>query len=113
MGTRGSKGFTLLEVMLAVAITGMLLVTIIEMVNHNLSIVDRYQTISIATMLGKDKIQELQAAPQKAEGRFDAPYSDYRWQSDIINSPLPAFNLLSLTVSSGRESSTLKVFVPK
>ncbi|MDA8172749.1 MAG: prepilin-type N-terminal cleavage/methylation domain-containing protein [Nitrospiraceae bacterium] len=110
---RKNKGFSLLEVLIAVAITGGLLVAIIDLVNHHLSVVDRYQTLSIETMLAKEKLWELKAAPREEKGSFPAPYSAYSYKSEIVNGPLPFLNELVLTVSKGREETDFKMMIRK
>ena len=112
---RKSDGFTLLEVLIAIAIVGTLLVAIIDMVNYHLSVVDRYQTLSIATMLGREKLHELETAPEKNQekGSFPKPYQDYSYETSIVNGPLPFLNELDLKVWKGRDETMLKMFVSK
>ena len=106
-------GFTLLEVLVAVAITGGLLVAIINLVNHHLSVIERYQTLSVETMLAEEKLVDLRAAPRKEEGSFPKPYSRYSFKSDIVNGPLPFLNELVLTVSRGPDKTVFKMMVAK
>jgi prepilin-type N-terminal cleavage/methylation domain-containing protein len=44
-------GFTLLEVLIAIAIVGSLLVTLIYTLNYHLGLAERQKTITIATLL--------------------------------------------------------------
>ncbi|MDA8091706.1 MAG: prepilin-type N-terminal cleavage/methylation domain-containing protein [Nitrospiraceae bacterium] len=108
-----SNGFSLLEVLIAIAIVGILLVSIINLVNYHISVIDRYQTLSVASMLGKEKLNEMKTAPKKEEGSFPEPYQDYTYKSDIVNGPLPFLNELVLTVSKGRDETDLKMFISK
>ena len=43
------NGFTLLEILIALAIVGGLLVTVIASLNYHLGIVERHETITVAT----------------------------------------------------------------
>ncbi len=110
---RRSEGFSLLEVLIAIAIVGTLLVAIIDMVNYHLSVIDRYQTLSVATMLGREKLHELQAAPKEEKGSFPEPYQDYSYKTSIVNGPLPFLNELDMQVSKGRDEANLKMFISK
>lgn len=107
------KGFTLLEVIIALAIVGGLLITIIETVNYHLSVVDRHETLSTELMLAKEKIRDFQSAPQRAKGRFEGPYSDYEYDADISDGPFPGLAILDVTVKKGKDSTNLKVFLRK
>ena len=98
---------------MAVAITGGLLVAIIDLVNHHLSVIERYQTLSVETMLAEDKLADLRAAPRKEEGPFPKPYSRYSYKSDIVNGPLPFLNELVLTVNKGRDKTVFKMMISK
>ncbi|MDA8388180.1 MAG: prepilin-type N-terminal cleavage/methylation domain-containing protein [Nitrospiraceae bacterium] len=108
-----NKGFTLLEVLVAVAIMGGLLITIIDLVNHHLSVIERYQTLSVETMLAKEKLIGLRAAPREESGSFPEPYSGYSYKSDIVNGPLPFLNELVLTVRKGRDKTVFKMMIGK
>lgn len=108
-----NKGFSLLEVLIAVAITGTLLVAIIDLVNHHLSVVQRYQTLSVETMLAREKLKELKAAPRQEEGNFPEPYARYSYRSEIVNGPLPFLDELALTVKRGREETEFRMMIPK
>ena len=108
-----NKGFTLLEVLVAVAITGGLLVAIINLVNHHLSVIERYQTLSVETMLAKEKLADLRASPREEKGSFPAPYSRYSYKSDIVNGPLPFLNELVLTVRRGRDKTVFRMMIGK
>ncbi len=110
---RRNEGFSLLEVLIAIAIVGGLLVAIIDMVNYHLSVINRYQTLSVASMLGMEKLHELKAAPAKEKGNFPEPYQDYSYKTSIVNSPLPFLNELVLTVWKGRDKTDLKIFIAK
>jgi general secretion pathway protein I len=107
------KGFTLLEVLIALAIVGGLLVAIIESVNYNLSVVDRHEALSTSLMLAKQKIIDIQTSPQRAKGNFDPPFEDYSYEADIGDGPVPGLAVLVLTVKKGHDATTMKVFLRK
>jgi general secretion pathway protein I len=86
-----SKGFTLLEVMVAVAILGMVLVTLIGVKNRSMQDVMIADRITTATLLATRKMNEILAAPstkitaqQEDEGEFtEEEFKDYAWKQSI------------------------------
>jgi len=107
------KGFTLLEVIVALAIVGGLLIAVIESVNYHLSVIDRHESLSTSLMLAKQKIKDFETSPQRAKGNFDPPFEDYLYEADITDGPVPGLAVLVLTVNKGRDYTTLKVFLKK
>ena len=55
-GPRSLTGFTLLEIMIAVAIIGGLLVSLIYSLNYHLGIAERHEFATVASLLAKDKL---------------------------------------------------------
>lgn len=108
-----SKGFTLLEVIISLAIAAGVFVAVLEAVNYQLSVVERYQDTGIAMMLGKEKIKELEIKPEETSGSFPDPYKDYHYESKIGDGPLPTLNIITLNITRGGDTTVLKVFVKK
>jgi general secretion pathway protein I len=86
-----SRGFTLLEVMVAVAILGMVLVTLLGVKNRSMQDVMLADRITTATLLAKGKmIENLVTAGTRTvfekedEGEFpEEEFSDYTWKLAI------------------------------
>lgn len=97
------RGFTLLEVMIALAVIGGLLVTLLYTMNHHIVVASRHEFVTVATMLARKKLSELGERPGRTEGAFDAPFSDYRFASDLKESPIQGIAELSVTVSRGTD----------
>ncbi len=81
------KGFTLLEVMVALAIVSIALVTLLGLSNRSILLQERIQRLTRGTLLAQQLMSEqelLPAGPQRSwlpqEDVFTEPYSDYRWQ---------------------------------
>lgn len=113
MPMKNKNGFTLLEVLVALAIAGGLLVSVIALVNHNLDVVNRYQTETIAGMLAKQKILELKRSPVEETGKFPDPYSDYEYSSRIEDGPLPGLKSMLVVVTkegASGDSASFRVF---
>ena len=107
------KGFTLLEVLVALAIISGLLVTLIYTVNYQLGIVGRQETVTIATLLAKSTLAELEKKPESKKGQFDSPYEAYTYETAIKDSPYPGVNEITVVVSAGQEEVKLNEFVYK
>jgi len=107
------KGFTLLEVLIALAIVGGLLVTLIYTLNYHLGIVERHETLTIATLLAKNKIVELEKSPENKKGVFDAPYDSYTYETFVKDSPYVGISEIIVVVRAGKEEVKLNEFVFK
>src|SRR3989304_3984024 len=71
-GLKSHGGFTLLEIMVARALLSGLIITIIISLNYHLSIVDMDKDATIATLLAREKMEEIkiQGIPDRHEGDF-------------------------------------------
>lgn len=101
------KGFTLLEVMISLAITAGLLVTILYTLNHHLGIAERQEIITTATVLAKLKIREMETNPINTKGFFEEPYSGYYYITETKKSSFPSMVEITITVGSGKDSVRL------
>jgi general secretion pathway protein I len=106
-------GFTLLEVLIALAIVGGLLVTLIYTLNYHLSIIERQETITVSTLLAKNKIAELEKSRENKKGVFDAPYDAYSYETFIKESPYVGISEIIVVVKAGKEEVKLNEFVVK
>ncbi len=105
--TARRAGFTLLEVMISLAIVGGLLVTLIYTLNYHLGIADRQQVISIATNLAKVKLYEMEQKPEAASGNFQEPYSVFSYETTVRESFYPGMTELGVVVRNGKEEIRL------
>ena len=87
-----SKGFTLLEVMVAVAILGMVLVSLIGLQNRGMEDVMLADHITTATLLATRKMNEALVplsgtgtiVQKEDEGEFpEEEFKDYTWKQSI------------------------------
>ena len=82
-----TEGFTLLEVMVAVTIIGIALVTLIGSQSQSISLagISRFETR--AALLAREKMTELVVAGfdalSSSEGDFGDAYPGYRWQVEV------------------------------
>jgi general secretion pathway protein I len=102
------RGFTLLEVMVALALVGGLLISLIYTLNYHLGIAERQETETVALMLCKNKLMELDKDKPDEKGAFPEPYSDYGYEVSIGDSSYPGIVEVSVTVTKGDEKVMLK-----
>ena len=107
------KGFTLLEVMISLAIVGGLLVTLIYTLNYHLGIAERHRNTTISTNLAKEKMYAMERKPLIEKGQFPEPYSGFSYETGIKASSFPGMSAISVIVSDGKESVTLSELVRK
>jgi general secretion pathway protein I len=92
---RSVEGFTLLEVMVAVAIMATVLVTLLGLKNRSMQDVALSEHITTATMLAQGKMLETikshAFAPVEEEGVYQAMenLTEYTWKRTITKLPLP------------------------
>lgn len=108
-------GFTLLEVMVAVAVVGGLLITLIYTVNTQLKATAIHESVSVATILARSKLDEVRAKPveqlSRPEGRFDEPNELYSYKIDVKPTEYEGVSELSVSVTRDDESVELKKMV--
>jgi general secretion pathway protein I len=106
----GMKGFTLLEVLVALAIISGLLITLIYTVNYQLGIVERQETVTVATLLAKSTLTELEKKPESKKGKFEAPYETYSYETAVKDSPYPGVKEITVIVTAGKEEVKLNQY---
>lgn len=75
------RGFTLIEVLVSLAILAGVLITVLTSVNFHMDAEQRNKAMIVATLLAKQKLEEFAVLglPDEREGGFDAGFEDYRW----------------------------------
>jgi len=107
MTEKKSLGFTLLEIMIALAIIGGLLVTLLYSLNYHFDIAEKHEFVTVATMLAKSKMIEIDQIPAATTGNFPDPYSGYHYETGVKDSSYPGVSELWVTVSKDKESVRL------
>ena len=113
-GEKMRRGFTLLEVLIALAIVGGLLVTVIYSLNYHLGLMERHETITRATLLAREKLHEYQGSlmeKDSQEGYFDPPDQDFHYRTGEEETGMSGVVSLSVTVTKGKETVTLRRLV--
>lgn len=96
------SGFTLLEVMVAVAILAVSLTVLLTFTGNTMIKSGRAERLTIAGMLAQQKMTEIEIDLEKAkkkrefpderseDGDFDEPFEDFKWRMEIRRVELPA-----------------------
>lgn len=97
-----NKGFTLLEIMVAIAILSISLVALLTFQGNTMITSGRAERITEATMLARMKMGEIELELDKGlkkgefpeeeteEGDFEEPFENYKWKLSIKGVKLPA-----------------------
>ena len=109
----GKTGFTLLEVMISLAVVGGLLVTLLYTLNHHLGIVERHGVITLSMGLAKEKLYEMERKPEEGKGTFPDPYAAFSFVTSIKDASFPGFLEISVSVRNGNETVTLSELIRK
>lgn len=104
-------GFTLLEVLIALAVVGGLLVTLIYTLNYQLSILERHEKITILTLLAKNKMLEMEKNPVDTSGNFEEPFNSYSYETKVKESPYAGISEVIVSVKAGGEEVKLNEFI--
>ena len=108
-----TAGFTLLEVLVAVAVLGFALVSLLGLHVRNIDLIDRDQRVTEATLLARGLMAEVEAErfPDLglSEGDFELDYPDrypdLRWEREVTPGPVPLIREVRVRVfRADRES---------
>jgi general secretion pathway protein I len=94
---RGATGFTLLEVLVAIAVLGVALISLLSLHVRNLSLIERDARVSDATLLARALMTELEIGvfPDIGrdggdfESRWPDRYPELRWETEVVTTPIP------------------------
>lgn len=107
------RGFTLLEVMVALAIMAGVILTVLGSVNYHLGIIAGERDSTALTLLARQRMAELELAPAKGEGTFAPMHPELSWKAEILPADLPLLQKLVVKVkrgSDGREVALVRYF---
>jgi len=92
---RHEAGFTLLEVMVAMAVIAFAFVGLLSLQGRNISLIARGQQLTRATLLARDKVSQIQF--EVATGGFDSVretsgtfegYPEFRYEVEMLSTGL-------------------------
>lgn len=108
MPNRNQAGFTLLEVIIAMAIMVLAFTAILAVQSGSLQATIKSRQLNVVAMLARNRMVDAELQIQgktfdevqkEQQGTFEAPYQDYRWKQEIKEIEFPSMNL-------GKASST-------
>lgn len=97
-----AKGFTLLEVLVSLAILSATLITAYQVTSGALAAEQRAGAWTTAILLGEEKLQEVtETFPevQETNGTFPDPHAEYAWKLIVQQAMHPDAREVYLTVS--------------
>jgi general secretion pathway protein I len=117
---KSADGFTLLEVMVALAIISFAVVTYVHSQNTGIALLNESTNVTVATLLAQGRMVVLEssdvAGALEREGTFDDPeYAAFQWKERVVSTPLPNIFEVHVEVSwddnRGRRSVELITLV--
>jgi len=87
LSTRNKTGFTLLEVMVALSIIAIVLVSLLISQSHSVSLQDESKFKTTAAMLAQKKISEIESKKgdqlYSEDGNFGDDFPNYFWETKV------------------------------
>src|SRR5688572_13178317 len=107
------RGFTLLEVLVAVAVLGLGLVSLLGLHVRNIDLIGRDQRVTEATLLARALMAEVESGPfpdlglETGDFELDYPdrYPDVRWEREVTPTPVPNVREVRVRLFAGEEES--------
>ena len=106
-GTTGrvsAKGFTLLEVMIAMAILAIALVAVFQSHSQSLSMADNARFLTTASLLAQKRMAEFEATSgiqvQSEQGDFGEDFAAYTWTVVVSNTEIGMIKKIEVTVTN-------------
>lgn len=109
---RSEAGFTLLEVIIAMAIMVLALAAILSVESGSINASIRARQANIATMLARNAMIETEykiegksfdEVKKEEGGNYDAPYQDYRWKTVVKEIEFPKLSFGSNAGGGGQD----------
>jgi general secretion pathway protein I len=99
-------GFTLLEVMIAMAILAIALVAVYQSQSQSISMAGSSRFLTTASLLAQGRMAEIDAANPReiasGNGDFGEAFPDYQWQVEISGTEIALLKKIILTVTNSR-----------
>lgn len=104
MTQKKDMGFTLMEVMIAMAILAIALVSVFQLQSQSISMATDSRFMTTAALLAQSKMVEVENASvlsnKSEDGNFGADYPQYAWNLKISDTQLPQFKKIEVTVTN-------------
>lgn len=96
-----TRGFTFLEIMIAVAILSIALVSLLRLVVLGIHNAEYDKVVTLATLLAREKLNEgllLTEVSLNAEGRGEDEFSQFTWQRAVTPTVFNRIEQIQVTV---------------
>jgi len=104
MTQKKAKGFTLMEVMIAMAILAIALVAVFQLQSQGISMSTDSRFMTTASLLAQSKMVEAEAgvsmANHREDGDFGPDYPQYTWHLEVSDTQLPQFKKIEVAVTN-------------
>lgn len=100
----GMRGFTLLEVMIALAIMAGVVITLLGAVNYHLGVIANERDSIAMTLLARARMAEIEQSPAKGEGTFAPSHPELKWKAELLPATLPGLRKLVIRVQRTGDS---------
>jgi len=107
-----TQGFTLLEVLVSLAILSATLITAYQVTSGALAAEKRAEAWTTAILLGEEKLQEVTETfpeTQETNGTFPDPHKEYAWSLVVKQALHPDAREVYLTVSWDNDGNEEKI----
>jgi len=112
-GKKRETGFTLLEIMITLAIIGIALVAILRSLGMSMDVSNESRNISIATFLAKGKMAEIESQGFPETGETNGDFGDenpgFRWEKSISRIEIEGLRKIVVNILWGEGKSEKKV----
>ena len=102
----GAAGFTLMEVMIAMAILAIALVAVFRSQSQSIAMLSEERFLTTASLLAQGKMADMERAnPQDlgdANGDFGEDFPDYRWQVEVKDTALQYLKKIDVIVTNSK-----------
>ena len=99
-----ANGFTLMEVMIAMAILAISLVAVFQLQSQSISMSTESRFMTTAALLAQSKMVEAEAVStltsRKEGGDFGPDYPQYTWHLEVGDTKLAQFKKIEVTVTN-------------
>ncbi len=107
------RGFTLMEVLVAMVILSITFVTLLNAENQGVDMAQRARFITTATLLAQERMGNLAVKREPvvagdARGDFGEEYEGYTYVERREATPLPGYFKYTLTINWGGEGSSFE-----
>jgi general secretion pathway protein I len=118
MSNHDSKnGFTLLEVVVALAIIAMVLVTLLGTHLMSLNLAHKNQEQMRIAMLARQKLEEIRITPfdslNNDSGDFSPEYPNFSWEISVEEAEIDNLKNVKLTITSPEKAFILETAIAK